>query len=437
MNPTMNVSRRTVLQGGVALALGVMTPGLAACGGGSESSGSNKLTIAARPHFIPQLKDLVKRYKAVEPSTSIELQTLPDSDVDIVQRLSTGKLGGLLPDIFENLDTLVNQLAANKVTQDLTSYLANGKGLAEDDFASAFLGQYRPLDLATEVHGLPVGADATVLFFNKTVFEKFGVAMPSDGWTWDDMWTASKAITQAGDGEYYGLVMSDPWQAIYNPLIASYGGYVYDPDSNTTGIGEDPAIQAWTELLTPYTDGTIAPYTVGSANSAPTFEGGKVGMEVLVRVVVPVYRESLKGDTWDVVQLPTINGTRPVGGGSYGLSMTSTSQVKDAAWRFLLWFYDNDGGMKVLESTYSVVPPTKDGVTSGSWLQLPPPPANNAAFAAAVGDAIIAPALPGRAQAVLDDAVSEATQNVLLKDADIAESFHDAADKVNAALEDR
>jgi ABC-type glycerol-3-phosphate transport system substrate-binding protein len=200
------------------------------------------------------------------------------------------------------------------------------------------------------------------------------------------------------------------------------------------GIGEPAAIQAWTQLLAPLKNGGAPPYGTSSGASAPTFAGGTYGMQISVRAQMPSYMEPLKADGWDVVQMPIVNGKHVVGGGSYGMAMAKDGKNKDAVWNFIRWFYSIQGGNKLLEDTYATVPPTKDGIANGTWKALPAPPANVNAFGAAIQDAVIAPALPGKSGAVLDAAVLKAVQEVALKGVSVADAFKEAEDTVNAAL---
>ena len=231
-----------------------------------------------------------------------------------------------------------------------------------------------------------------------------------------------------------GAVPPSIWQAQYQPMIKAYGGYVYDATSNTVGIGHPEAVKAWTRLLAPLKDGGAPPYGTVSGASAPTFAGGKYGMQISVRAQMPSYMEPLKADGWDVAQMPIVNGRHVVGGGSYGIAMARSGKNKDAVWNFIRWFYSTQGGIKLLEDTYATVPPTKDGIANGTWKSLPAPPENVNAFGAAIQDAVIAPALPGKSGAVLDAAVLKAVQQVALKNVPVAAAFTTAEKTVDAAL---
>ncbi|MFI6349167.1 ABC transporter substrate-binding protein [Streptomyces sp. NPDC050560] len=414
----------------------LVAAGLAGCGGSSSArDGTTTVSIAVRAHFTEQMQQITAQYHKLHPEVRFTTQTLPDDNTQYLQRLVTARMGGKVPDVIESIDTLVNQLSSSKVTTDLTPYLARKEnGVSAGSFLPQFLGAYRPLSDSGRVEGVPVGADTYVLYYNKDLFARYHVPLPTDSWTYDDMYAASKAITRAAKGKAFGMVQTDLQQGEYNPVIDAFGGYVYDKAKHRTGIGEPAAVKAWKYLLKPYQDGTFAPYEIGSSPSAPTFQSGRVAMLLGARKNVPTFRQQLDAD-WDVAPVPTIRGKRPIGGGSYGLAISSTSRHKDAAWSFLSWFYTEKGGETTLQNSYQILPATKAGITDGSWKSLPAPPTRASVFADAVTGALMAPQLPKSAQGTLTTALIAADQKVLLDGESVEDAFGAAADQVNAAIE--
>ena len=419
-------------------------PGTSSSAPSAAASGQKvTLSMVVQPFAFKNFTAAVNLYKTVDPNVTINLSQGGASSAEYVQGLTTARLGGKVPDIFETFDVISDQMAADGLTEDLVPWLAKepAGGFNRDQFADAFLNSYIPRKAPNELHGLPVAADATVVFYNKKIFQDSGVALPTDDWTYDTFLSDAAKISQAGKGKWWGVSLQNDgavppsiWQAQYQPMIKAFGGYVYDAKTNTVGIGQPAAIKAWTLLLAPLANGGAPPYGTVSGASAPTFAGGKYGMQISVRAQMPSYMEPLKASGWDVAQMPVVNGIHPVGGGSYGMAMAKDGKNKDAVWAFVKWFYSTDGGIKLLEDTYATVPPTKDGIANGTWKSLPPPPANVNAFAEAIKDAVIAPALPGKSGAVLDAAVLKAVQEVALKHRPIADAFSEAEQTVNAAL---
>ena len=411
------------------------TAGVGAASAEDKVDGSS-ITMAMVQGLAPQFEQYVAAYQKQFPNRKVTMQTLPDDNTKFIQQLSTQALGGQLPDVLFNGDTSANRLAAANVTFDMSTWLTEGKdGLKGSNFLAQFLSAYRPLNQPEQVTALPVSADSVVLFYNKTLLKKYGQAAPTASWTWDDLYRAAAEVQRKSGGKIAGMVpplgTGSPHPEVFNPVIHAYGGYVYDPKTKKSGIGQPAAIEAWSMLLDAYSK--ASPAYSANPSGQPKFEAGQVAFTFGVHASVPGNKASLKDD-WDIATMPTIKGNPSAGGGSYGLSIGKTSKHKNAAWAFLAWFYDNNGGMKLAQATGQVVPPTADGLNNGTWKDLPAPPTNNQAFIDAAKTAVMAVQLPGKAQGVLDASVLHAIQQVVLEKRPVADAFADAEKAVNAAL---
>ncbi|MEV0844501.1 sugar ABC transporter substrate-binding protein [Streptomyces sp. NPDC049954] len=406
-------------------------------GGGGGGVDGSKIVLSVQNGLVPQFKKYAAGYEKKFPGRKVTVESLPDDSTQYVQQLSTQRLGNKLPDVLMNVDYAANQLANGNVTMDMAQWLKEGKdGLKGSDFIPQFLGQYRPVNHPEQVTGLPVSADSTTLFYNKTLFKQAGVTeYPKADWTWDDLYRVAEKIQKNSGGKFAGLFpplgVGDQG-SVYNPVINAYGGYVYNPKTHKSGIGQPEAIKAWTMMLDAF--GKTGPKYAADPGSLPKFDTRQSAMAFSVRATVPTMKQSLKDD-WDVQSMPKVNGKATVGGGSYGLSIGKTSKNKEAAWAFLAWFYKNDGGMKLAQATGQVVPPTEQGLSKGSWRELPAPPKNVEVFAGAAKDAYLLPALPAAAQKVLTDSIKKAVQQVEIEHRSVAAAFQDAEKAVNEALQ--
>ncbi len=416
---------------------GMVAVSLAAAGCAStpdepgDGPASGTVTIGMVAGLSPQYEEVVAKFEDEHPEIDVELQAMPDEIPDMTRSLQTAKLGGQLPDIVVAFADNINQLADAGVTTDLTPWLEQSE-LQVDSFLQNYLDAYRPLDAPDEIHGLPVGADALILAYNADVFEKAGVDVPRDDWTWEDFDDAAAEISEAGAGEYFGMAVGPENALISDPIIRAMGGYVYDPETNTTGIGEPEAIAAWTLMADEWLSGRAAPYTV-NRNERPKFQDGRIAMITTVRPAVPSVNAAL--ENWDVVSMPELDGVRPVGGSSYALALTEDAKNADAAFEFLKFMYSNDGGMAVMQASGGVVPATIEGVESGSWQDLDRP-ANQAAFGTAALEATMISQFPPGVQAVYDEAIAQAFQQVVLGGVSVEEAFGAAADLVTQALQE-
>jgi multiple sugar transport system substrate-binding protein len=67
--------------------------------------------------------------------------------------------------------------------------------------------------------GFPFDELAAVMYYNKDLFNKFGVAYPKDGLTWDDYYEIAKKMTRnEGGQQYYGFAMAPNHYFLRNQL---------------------------------------------------------------------------------------------------------------------------------------------------------------------------------------------------------------------------
>lgn len=438
------LNRRGFLKiaGGAAVGVGLMRSGLAHAAGALErveGKLSGTLTFGIRDYFKDQASQIVSAYERHRPGVSVKLQLLP-TDVGYNQKVLAEKISGSLPDVLAIYDVVNDPFADAGITRDLAPLLTGPNGFPKGYFAERFLNQYRVTPghkHAGEIHGLPQGADAVVLFYNKKHFKEAGIRYPNDSWTYGDLVKTARKLTKKNGSRTvrYGFVASYSWQAIYQALIESFGGRLVSKDGRTALINSPAALRAWHALLDPIKEGIFVPPDVQktSGSDEGTFLNGTASMIPFVRALVPEFRSSIK-NPWDVAQFPLVNGVRKVGSGSVGLAVTTSAKNVDLAYDFLKWYFSEQGGMRILAKSYAVVPPIPRLYNSPIWRALPPPPANNQVFAEAIAHGVLPGGLPFEVSGGFDDAVLRAEQEVLIKERSIEQAFGDANATITKAL---
>jgi multiple sugar transport system substrate-binding protein len=104
--------------------------------------------------------------------------------------------------------------------------------------------------------GLPFKINTLGLFYNKDLFDKFGVPYPKDGWTWEDVLDTSRKLTRTDGGvqyrgfgiralgqtmqlnqlshsmitkDYKATIDNDQWKAYFNKLMPLFQVPGYEP----------------------------------------------------------------------------------------------------------------------------------------------------------------------------------------------------------------
>lgn len=83
-----------------------------------------------------------------------------------------------------------------------------------------------------KLYGLPIGVETLATFYNKDIFNKFGVAYPKDTPTWDEIYDLNNKLTRVEQGvSYVGLVMA-PQHVSLNTLSLPY----YDMQTGKSSV---------------------------------------------------------------------------------------------------------------------------------------------------------------------------------------------------------
>lgn len=123
-------------------------------------------------------------------------------------------LGGKMPELLaggEKIDIVFASIGAsptylleNKLEYDITP-LIKKYNFGLDHLEPTMIDTARKL-AGGGMYGLPVYTPPSAIYYNKDIFDKFGVPYPKDGLTWDDLYEMSKSLTRTDGGvNYYGL----------------------------------------------------------------------------------------------------------------------------------------------------------------------------------------------------------------------------------------
>jgi multiple sugar transport system substrate-binding protein len=176
-----------------------MTLVLAGCGNGSDSgspgagvpTGPVTLTLAGWSlSTTPEFKTLADGFHAANPNVTVELKEYDATNYDtqMIADLSAHSA----PDIY-----------VQKNLKNFYTYQSGGQLLDVSDVAKDLgdkVGGLADYKLDNKTYAIPYRQDSWVLFYNKALFDKAGVAYPDGSWTWDKYVSVSKQLTTALKG---------------------------------------------------------------------------------------------------------------------------------------------------------------------------------------------------------------------------------------------
>ncbi len=431
-----SITRRTALA-----ALALLASATAAAALDRDENVRGTLSIGVVANQMANFESIIEGYKTVRPNVKVELTSLAPDSNSVLGALATRKLSGRIPDIIQSYDRFPRPYADGGISASLNEYLAEGK-IKRSGFADRFINQYEVIGgpNAGQVHGMPMTADAVVLYYNKDAFDKAGVPYPTADWEWSDLVAAAKKLTvKSGNNTVqYGFGGFYAWHATYVPAIKAFGGSFFK--DGRVHLKTEAASKAFHAYLDNVKDGTFASPAV--IKTAGTWDLGFAtelyAMASMVRAQLPnVLNQGRQGMRFDVQLMPKFNGVRANGMGSVGIALSSQGLAnKKIAYDFFDYFYDGDGGMKALTAKYAAVPPVKALFDSPIWRTLPKNPSNSDAYIKAMEFGEQNPgAIPGRAQGIIDQTMTAMVENVVIGGKSVEEALAAAEAAINDHLE--
>jgi multiple sugar transport system substrate-binding protein len=347
-------SRRNLLKMSAAAA-GALA--LAACGDSSSGSGSSSGSSAATVSdadiqaalakggnlliwaWEPTLKAVVAAFQKKYPAVKVTMVNSGTGNDAYTALQNAVKAGKGVPDVAQIEYYAVGQFALGKATADLTPFGAAG---LQADFTP---GPWASVHSGNAIYGLPMDSGPMALYYNKDVFDKYKLTVPT---TWTEYLDAARKLHSADPKAYIandtgdaGFVTSLIWQA---------GGKPYTVNGTTVGIdfANDPGTKTfaavWQQLIT---EKLLAPISSWSDQWYTGMGNGTIAT-LSTGAWMPANFTSgapQSSGKWRAAALPqwTAGQTASAENGGSSLAIMDASQAKNLAYGFLKYCNDGDG----------------------------------------------------------------------------------------------
>jgi len=176
------------------------------------------------PVTEPMYGMAVRDFEAQNPGIKVQKTLTPWSDY--WTKLQTALPAGTGPDVFWINHPNLSTYFPTGLLLDLEPAAADIKF---ENFNPSFLV---PFTSQGKRYGVPINYDIIVLMYNKEMFDKAGVAYPTDNWTWNDYREAAGKLT-IKDGAttvQYGCIASWDFQGGVANQMYQNGGRIFDND---------------------------------------------------------------------------------------------------------------------------------------------------------------------------------------------------------------
>src|SRR5436190_12851968 len=221
------------------------------------SHAANKVTLTWQTSddvfWLTASKTVIKAYTALHPNVSVKLEPIPGANYD--QKLFLEAASATLPDVIRTSDGETVPLASHHIILDMQPYVNADPSFNVSDIYPTFLNLGR-LPGQRGLYMMPFSADAILMFYNKDMFDKAGLAYPTATWTYQDFLNAAQKLTlrdSSGKVTQWGLDqgLTGGW-APWVPFLKGFGGGVLTPDGKHTDFsapGSIAGMQALANLV--------------------------------------------------------------------------------------------------------------------------------------------------------------------------------------------
>jgi len=266
------------------LAIGVAL--LAACGGGdtgpSDTGGEVQLVYQdwRTDWFPPMAQEMLEQFQESHPDIHVFYTQDPE---DFQAQMLSDFQAGTAPDVFQGCCTHFPTWAQYGYTLDLSPYVdADLDQSIIDDWDPAQFKALRTED--GQLFGVPKYHGALALYYNKDLFDEYGVQYPDETWDYDDYLEAMKRLARDRDDDgatdLWGSMLDISWDRI-QVHVNAWGGHFVDPEDPTACLMCEPEAMAALEWIRArmWDDGVMAtPLDVQDMSTRQAFATGRVAM---------------------------------------------------------------------------------------------------------------------------------------------------------------
>ncbi|PPF60040.1 MULTISPECIES: ABC transporter substrate-binding protein [unclassified Agreia] len=347
----MKIRSTRRLRRGAAALTGVLALGLAlsACssaGGSAETGNADDIAKALDTEttitvwaWAPAVEQIAKDFEKEHPKITVKVVNAGTGNDQYVKLQNAIKAGSGAPDVAQIEYYALPQFALSDSLVDL-------KGFGFDSFADKYTDStWNSVSLNDGVYALPQDSGPMALFYNKAVFDQYGIAVPT---TWDEYVAAAKQLHAADPTKYItndtgdaGFTTSMIWQAGGQPYKTEKST---DVSINLQDEGSKKFADTWSQLVE---GGLVSPITSWSDEWYKGLGDGSIAT-LTIGAWMPGNLESgvaqASGD-WRVAPMPTWEKGQAAsaenGGG--GDAILKQSKNKLAAAGFLQYMNEGDG----------------------------------------------------------------------------------------------
>jgi len=335
-----------------------------------------KMTLWDKQEDLEFYARALKEFYKEHPNIRVTIEATPW--VRMFDKLLVSTAGGRSPDVSRISSTWFTPCAAKNLVECLDPYIENDPEFDISDFYKPAVqgwGTYNG-----KIYAIPGDVDIYAMYYNKTMFDKYGVPYPDETWDWEKYLWAAKKLSKDFDGdgklEQWGCV-PDQWQ----DYVWQNGGDILSKDNTRCILDQPAAYDAIQWMADLRTKDHVAPSATDAADigTQKMFTNGQVGMFVSGSwAAAIVFKKEITTFEYDVAPLPKGKQRASfIGGAAFGI--LRGSKHKKEAWE-LVKFMTSPSMQRHFAEEKQIIPSRKSVAESGAYLLMKDPPKNKQVF---------------------------------------------------------
>lgn len=363
-------------------------------------------------------QEMIDLFEQQNENISVELTVIPwDEYIPKMQTVLATHTG---PDICWLNTALGAQYVPAGGLVNL-SKLAAEDGYTFDHLNQNILDAYSYQD---EYYGMPKDIDTVIVVYNKELFDKAGVAYPSNDWTWEEFRETAKALN---NDEFYGYTNNND-ERVYYSLIQANGGSIYNEDGTASAINNDIVKESVQFLIDMYEVDQSTPSggEYIELGQMTHFLNEMAAMDITGSWNISVYAEAL-GDKLGIAEMPTGKVGKSSISHGIGYAIPEGCEHVAEAWEFLKFLGSDEAQ---LIQAASVIPANNN--VAGEWAKLLPEYDLSPVMSALEYSPIMP--LPVNNPTAVRGVIRERMNEVWLGESDVATAVANADADINAEI---
>ncbi|RME45121.1 MAG: sugar ABC transporter substrate-binding protein [Chloroflexi bacterium] len=303
--------------------------------------------------FPPMAQAMLEQFHATHPG--IRVFYTPDPE-NMSEKMLADMQAGTAPDVLWGCCTFFPIWAQRGYLLDLRPYV-------EADLDQATIEEWSPAQYRAfftregQQYGVPKYHGGLALFYNKDLFDEYGVAYPGEGWTHEDYLAAMKQLTRdrTGDGktDLWGSMLDISWDRV-QVHVNGWGGHFVDADDPTRcRMAEPEAMEAMAWIRARMQDDRVMAtfLDVQNMTTRDAFIAQRVAM---VEDGSWALKEILTGADFriGVAPLPAWPAQRATLATTDGFGIYAGTKHPDAAWELVKFLIGKDYGRAMARANF-------------------------------------------------------------------------------------